>query len=126
MNKPSMASMNQSENNNLSTLGDLRLLSKTKAAAYLGIGKKKLEKLTNEGRIKFLEIDGKKMYPVQALKEFIDSNLQVVRMISDEQTKSLRKFDSIAAQKNSNKDLINYDSIIHRIIQEKLNGYNYN
>lgn len=118
--------MKPNENDNLSTLNDLRLLSKTKAAAYLGIGKKKLEMLTNEGKIKFLEINGKKIYPVQALKEFIESNLQLVRMISDEQSRSLRKFDSIASKKNKNQDLINYDSIIHKIIQEKFYGNSYN
>jgi len=104
----------------------LRLLSKTKAATFLGIGKKKIEKLTNEGKIKFIEINGKRSYPIQALQEFIDSSLKLANNVSDEQARSLKRFDSNISNKTNQTDLINYNSIIQRILTEKINGHHYN
>lgn len=118
--------MQQSTSPSINSSANLRLLSKSKAAKYLGIGKKKLEKLTNEGKIRFIEINNKKVYPIQALQEFIDSNLKLVNTITEEQAKSLNRFDTKAQNKNKQTDSINYNSIIQRILQEKLNGYNYN
>jgi len=113
------------QSSNLQPL-NLRLLSKTKASTYLGIGKKKLDILTNEGKVKFIEINGKKTYPIQALQEFIDSNLKLVTVLSNEQTKSLKRFNSNISSKTNQTDLINYNSIIKRILTEKINGHNYN
>ncbi len=118
--------MQQSISPSINSLVNLQLLSKSKAAKYLGIGKKKLEKLTSEGKIRFIEINGRKIYPIQALQEFIDSNLKIVNTITEEQAKSLSRFDTNISNKSKQTDPINYNSIIQRILQEKLNGYNYN
>jgi len=112
--------MDQSLNQNSFGSG-LKLLSKNKAASYLGIGKKKLDQLTSQGRIRFLLINNKTVFPVQSLQEFIDSNLISSNSIVAENTKSLTRFDQ-QSNPQSQKELINYNSIISRIILEKKNG----
>lgn len=114
-----------SNQSNLS-VSSLKLFSKTKTAIILGIGKKKLEKLTNEGKIRFLAINGRKVYPFQALQDFIDSNLKVQSKISDEQSKSLKKIQCSLTSDKSKTPIIDYNSIIHKHLKGHYNGNNYN
>lgn len=53
---------------------DLRLLSKSAAAAKLGIGKSTLNKLIENGIIKVVFIYGKIKIPIKELNRFLDEN----------------------------------------------------
>lgn len=53
---------------------ELRLLSKSAAAAKLGIGKSTLNKLIEEGRIKVTYISNRIRIPLKELHRFLDDN----------------------------------------------------
>jgi excisionase family DNA binding protein len=51
------------------------LLSKSAAAALLGIGKTNLAKLIGSGKIKYIELDRRIKIPYQEIKRFLSDNL---------------------------------------------------
>jgi excisionase family DNA binding protein len=97
---------------------EYRLLSKTLAAKYLGIGKDKLDLLTANGRIKFIQIGNRRNYPVSSLKEFIETNL--MQLIPDELDGNIFELDK--KTETTKVDPLNSDLILKRIILEKSYG----
>jgi excisionase family DNA binding protein len=97
---------------------EYRLLSKTLAAKYLGIGKDKLDLLTANGRIKFIQIGNRRNYPVSSLKEFIETNL--MQLIPDENDGNIFELDK--KTETTKVDPLNSDLILKRIILEKSYG----
>ena len=98
---------------------EYRLLSKSLAAKYLGIGKDKLDLLTANGRIKFIQIGNRRNYPVSSLKEFIETNL--MQLIPDELDDNIFELDK-KTDATSKVDPLNSDLILKRIILEKSYG----
>ena len=97
---------------------EYRLLSKSLAAKYLGIGKDKLDLLTANGRIKFIQIGNRRNYPISSLKEFIETNL--MQLIPDELDGNIFELDK--KTETTKLDPLNSDLILKRIILEKSYG----
>ena len=97
---------------------EYRLLSKSLAAKYLGIGKDKLDLLTANGRIKFIQIGNRRNYPISSLKEFIETNL--MQLIPDELDGNIFELDK--KTDTTKVDPLNSDLILKRIILEKSYG----
>jgi excisionase family DNA binding protein len=95
-----------------------RLLSKSQAAQYLGIGKEKLDRMTADGRIKFIQFGKRRNYPISSLLEFIETNLiQLTPEESDSNIFELEKKTS-----STKVDPLNSDLILKRLILGKSYG----
>jgi excisionase family DNA binding protein len=84
----------------------LKLITKTKAAELLGIGKEKLNSILESGKIKCIIVDGKIRIPYSELDRYINDNLVA---IGETSVSTKIKIDAVPKSKyKSDFDSTNY------------------
>ncbi len=99
---------------------NFRLYSKSEAAKLLGIGKEKLGKLINSGRIGFIQIEDRIHIPHEEIQKFIYSN--TIRLSQESVRQTLKQHNSKQKVQTPIDKEFNSISLFNNILETKTNG----